>query len=519
MKLFTAKQLKEWDAYTIKQEPVKSIDLMERAAKACFEWLNSYLPLIPFNKNSIPADCIHIFCGKGNNGADGLAIARMLLENNYKTTVYILDAGNTSTHDFEINLKRLTCLNSIIHFIRDHSSFPVIKKNDIVLDALFGTGLNRPVEGLAASLIECINLSKSTVISVDIPSGMYADKSCKDLTKIMATYTLSFQNYKTCFLMAENEEAMGKVKILNIGLHEHFAEIEPTHYHLIDFALINRIYKPRKNFGHKGTYGHALIAAGSYGKMGAAVLTAKACLRSGAGLLTVLIPEGGYEIMQTSVPEAMVLTGKQIPHKKFDVIGIGPGLNTTSEAVKLVSQVVQTTKELTTQKSAQALKSKLVLDADALNILSSNQELLSALFPLCILTPHPKEFERLFGKTNNEFESHELALKKAAQYNCFIILKGHHSFIATPMGQGYFNNTGNAGMATAGSGDVLTGILTGLAAQGYPALETCMLGVYLHGLAGDFAAAALSKEAMIAGDIINFLGKAYQFLLKHKQPV
>jgi NAD(P)H-hydrate epimerase len=253
--------------------------------------------------------------------------------------------------------------------------------------------------------------------------------------------------------------------------------------------------------------------------MGAAVLTAKACLRSGAGLLTVLIPEKGYEIMQATVPEAMVLTGEIIPPKKYDVIGIGPGLNTTLEAVKLVSRVVKRTKELTTQKSEHALTSKLLLDADALNILASDSELISSLIPLSILTPHPKEFERLFGKTNNEFESHERALQKAAQYKCFIILKGHHSFIATPMGQGYFNNTGNAGMATAGSGDVLTGILTGLSAQGYTALETCLLGVYLHGLAGDFAAAALSQEAMIAGDIIDFLGKAFKSLLQNNQPI
>ena len=511
MKIFTAQQIKNWDAYTIKHEPVLSIHLMERAATACFSWIEQHL-LLPAAQNiDIKEKHIKIFCSKGNNGGDGLVIARKLLENNYRATVYILDAGNKATEDFETNLQRLHSITTQVIFLQQGAALPLIDSSDIIIDAIFGTGLNKPLEGLTAEVVNHINQSNAFVISIDIPSGMFADKSCKELTTIKASHTLSFEIYKTCFLLPENEEAIGEVHIIKICLHKKFETEEETNFTLIDKELIQQIYRPRKKFAHKGTYGHALIVAGSYGKMGAAQLAAKACLRAGVGLLTVRIPATGVEILQATIPEAMTVTGETVDYKKYNIIGAGPGLGTAPEAVNNIISIINYQQLIYPEKEKAEL-CKLVLDADALNILSVHQEMLVQLSPNTILTPHPKEFERLFGKSNSDFERIEMALHNAAKYNCYIILKGHHSFIATPNCRGYFNNTGNAGMATGGSGDVLTGILTGLAAQGYTALQTCILGVYLHGLAGDIAADLFSQEAMLAGDITHCLGKAFKTL-------
>ena len=492
MKIFSAEQIRNWDVYTILHEPIASIDLMERAAVTCYDWIRSNIDLL--SKKSIK-----IFCAKGNNGGDGLVIARKLLADGYSVAVYILEFGNKGTDDFQINLQRLHTLTTDIHFIQTVDFFPIITKEDLIIDAIFGTGLNKPIQGVTADLIQHINQSKATVVAIDIPSGMYTDKTSKDLLTIKANHTLSFQTYKKCFLMAENEEKIGYLSILDIGLHKEFEINEPTLFTLLEKKTIQQIYRPRNKFAHKGNYGHALIMAGSYGKMGAAVLASKACLRTGVGLLSVHVPEIGYSIIQTTVPEAMTITHTIDDYKKYTAIGIGPGLGTTVIAKNLITDLFKNSEN-----------NKLVFDADALNMLSVQQELLAQLPSQSILTPHPKEFERLFGKCENDFQRMETTLQKAAQHNCFIVLKGHHSFIATPNGKGYFNNTGNSGMATGGSGDVLTGILTGLLAQGYTAEESCLLGVYLHGLAGDIAAEKLSQEAMIAGDIIEFLGDAFK---------
>ncbi|MES2431528.1 MAG: NAD(P)H-hydrate dehydratase [Bacteroidota bacterium] len=497
MKLFTAEQIRKWDAYTITHQEIASIDLMERASSNCYNWITS-------NIQDLYEKEIKIFCAKGNNGGDGLAIARMLLNNGYKVKAFILEYGNKGTDDFQINLQRLHAITTAIEFIQSKDFFPTLKKEDIIIDAIFGTGLNKPIEGFTAELVDHIDRSDGTVISIDIPSGMFAEKSCKGLHVIKATYTLSFQALKICFLIPENEEAVGEVHLLNIGLDSNFNQEEQTHFHLSDIQLIKEIYRPRKKFAHKGMFGHALIIAGSYGKIGAAVLAAKACLRSGTGLLTVQAPEVGYSIIQIAVPEAMVKTDEVIDQKTYNSIGIGPGFGTNGDAQNIVT---------TTITVCDKNKTKLIIDADALNFISIQQELLSQLPSYSILTPHPKEFDRLFGKSANDFARMEKALKKAAQYNCYIILKGHHSFVACPDGSGYFNSTGNPGMATAGSGDVLTGILTGLSAQGYTAKEACLLGTFIHGSAGDIAAKKISPESMIAGDIITYLGNAFKNIL------
>lgn len=507
MKILTAEQVRAWDQFTIEHEPIASIDLMERAASKCFEWLeeNNWF-IYPFA----------IFCGKGNNGGDGLAIARMLANRGCTVSVYILEFGHKGTEDFQANLARLHQYPAVtIQFIQEESpkgvpwtNFHELPKDTIVIDALFGSGLTRPLEGITAKLVEYINESGCTVIAIDIPSGMSVDRSSKDHPMVRAAYTLSFQCFKQAFLVAENAEFMGEVIILDIGLSAEYLNGVETKLELVDDAIINSIYKPRNKFAHKGNFGHALMIAGSYGKIGAAVLSAKACLRTGAGLLTCFISKCGYEIMQTALPEAMVMTdlNSSIITKidddvsRYDSIGIGPGLGTASETRTAVKELLS------------AYKKSMVIDADGLNGLSMEKNLPS-LPPGSVLTPHPKEFERLFGKSENDFERVDKAIANAKLLNCSIVLKGHNTLIATAGGKGYFNSTGNAGMATAGSGDVLTGMITALLAQGYSSEQAAIFGAYLQGCAGDIAAKEISQEAMVAGDIIDNIGNAFKQLI------
>lgn len=497
MKILSASEIRQWDQFTIENEPVSSINLMERAAAECVHWLMRHCP---------DAESFVVCCGKGNNGGDGLAIARMLIEKRYPVNIYILEFGHKGTDDFQTNLSRLQVLSSpAIHFIQSAEHFPSFSPADVIIDSLYGSGLNRRLEDVTAKLVDHINQSGNEVIAIDIPSGLFVDRSSKGNTIVKAKHTLSFQCYKPAFLMPENAALIGEVDILDIGLHPDFPATVSTQYELLDETTIRSIHKPRNRFAHKGSFGHALLLAGSYGKIGAAVLSAKACLRSGPGLLTCHIPKCGYDILQTSVPEAMVLTDfnssfltkTEEDLTKYDAIGIGPGIGTASETKMLLREVFD------------AYRSPVVIDADALNILASQKDLYKLIPAGSILTPHPKEFERLFGESSNDFERMELALRKAEELHSIIILKGHHTLIATPDQKGFFNSTGNAGMATGGSGDTLTGILTGLLAQGYSSSETALLGVYLHGLAGDIAAAELSMEAMVAGDIIECLGRAF----------
>ncbi len=505
MKILSAEEIRLWDQYTIQHEPIASIDLMERASGKCVDWLE---------ENGYVENKFSIFCGKGNNGGDGLAIARMLAEKNSPVTVHILDpiaigSGHKGTEDFQSNLARLHQYpGANIHFIQTEEDFHAMKKNEIIIDALYGSGLNRGIEGVTAKLVDHINESGCEIISIDIPSGLFTDRSSKGNTIIKAKHTLSFQCYRPAFLVAENAEYIGEVHILDIGLHQDFYNAVLGPYELVDDMIIHTIYKPRNSFAHKGNFGHALLIAGSYGKIGAAILSAKACLRSGAGLLTVHIPKCGYDILQSAVPEAMVMTDINAEFNikvdddlsKYEAVGIGPGIGIAAEVKKMLKEVLRN------------YLRPFVLDADALNIIASQKGLLKLIPPGSILTPHPKEFERLFGESANDFDRIQLVLQKAKELNLVIVLKGHYTLIATADGKCFFNSTGNAGMATAGSGDVLTGILTGLLAQGYSSVETALLGVYLHGLAGDFAIKGLSMEAMIAGDIIESLGAAFSSL-------
>lgn len=492
MKIFSAAQIKEWDRFTISNKPISSLDLMERAAAKCADWV---LQNIPHNKKII------IICGSGNNGGDGLAIARMLLKKRGDVAVYILKAGKRS-NDCNTNLQRLIEMGVSINEIETTESFPAANTGDVIIEAMFGTGLNKPLQGIAQLLAQYINQKKAvTVISIDMPAGLYADKCSKGNTITKAAHTLSFQCNKLAFMMAENSEYTGNIAILDIGLDNDFYNDTASNVNTIDKDLLLSFFKARKQFAHKYSFGHALLFAGSQNMMGAAILAAESCLRSGAGLVTVHIAEPLMPVIQTALPEAIASAEDNFETlaKKKAAIGIGPGLAINETNTKLLGQIITEWAGAT------------VIDASALSMLQPFTSLLAKRkeHP-AILTPHTGEFEKLFGQCKNDFERMDTALQKAAQLNCYVVLKGRHTLIACPNGEAWFNTTGNNGMATAGSGDVLTGILTGLLAQGYTEKEACLLGVYLHGLAGNFAAASLSPEAMIAGDITNNLGNAFK---------
>ena len=451
------------------------------------------------------------FCGSGNNGGDGLAIARQLHLAGFKVKVYKIQLSKNYSEDFIINEDRFKILSgSICQTISTFSEFPEINKEDIIIDSILGTGLNKAVSGLVADCIFAINKSGAKVIAIDIPSGLFTDKHSGIHSAIIkAHHTLSFQFPKLAFLFAENEDYVGDWQICDIGLSKKFIQEEPSQKFFLTKDFVKTTLKPRKKFAHKGTFGHALIIAGSYGKMGASILSANACLHSGVGLLTVHVPKNGYKIIQVTSPEAMVtidtnatIFTDKIKTEIFSSIAVGPGIGI----------------EPLTQNALKYLLSNsnkpLVLDADALNIISLNKEWLKIIPANSILTPHVKEFERLTQKTENDFERHELQIEFSKKYNVYVILKGANSCITAPNGDCYFNSTGNQGMAKGGSGDILTGIIVGLLAQGYNNLESAILGVYIHGLAGDIAQKEKGEIGMISSDITNYLSTAFQTIQK-----
>jgi len=496
MVVLTAEQVRAWDQYTIVNEPVSSIDLMERAAQRCVDWMES--------QKIIQQEQFYIFCGKGNNGGDGLAIARMLHHKNRPVDVFILEFGHLGTEDFQQNLQLLHNLPINIHFLQPGIPLPVIPDDVLLIDALLGTGINRAVEGRLAELIRHLNSSGNPIISIDLPSGLYTDQSCNPDEAIQASITLSFQCYKPALLLSENARAFGIVHILDIGLDPHFINSLQPKYDLVDQALASNILVMRNPYSHKGTYGHALLFAGATGKMGAAVLAAKALLRSGAGLLSCMVPRQGLTIMQTAFPEAMAITagddylaGTPPLMDAYKTIGCGPGIGTHPATAELLKQLLLN------------FQRPMVIDADAINILAKNREWLASVPAFSILTPHPKEFDRLTGPLDSESDRWDKAMEMAQQFQLIIVLKGHRSFIAMPGGKAWFNTSGNASMAKGGSGDVLTGMLTGLLARGYSPEQSALLGVFLHGLAGELASVEWGLESVLASDIINNIGKAF----------
>jgi NAD(P)H-hydrate epimerase len=498
MKILKSSQIREVDSYTIKNEQIKSIDLMERAAASITKWIAERYSI---------KKAIKIFVGPGNNGGDGLAIARQLSQSKFDVKVFILRITDNLSEDSELNLERLRKISKVsIKEIKFDANFPIINSDDLIIDGLFGSGLNRKLDGLAKQLVIQINNAAAKIISIDIPSGLFGeDNSKNDKSSIIkADFTLSFQMPKLAFMFSENYKSVGEWNVLSIGLNQIFIDSLDSPYYYVNETLIKRFIHKRNKFSHKGTYGHVLMVSGSYGKMGAAILATRACLRTGAGLVTCHIPKVGYSIMQTAIPEAMLsidwsdIIISEIPDvDKYDSIGIGPGIgtkyNTRGALVKLFDE---TTKPM-------------VIDADAINIISENKELIKKIPVNSILTPHPKEFERLVGKSSDDFERLEKQISFAVDNQFYVVLKGAHTSIACPDGNVYFNSTGNPGMATAGSGDVLTGVILSLLGQGNKSEEAAIYGVYLHGLAGDIASEKIGEEALMASDITDNIGNAF----------
>lgn len=499
MKIFPAETVQEIDKYTIENEPIASIDLMERAASRLVDW---------FVRNYRPHRKVVVIAGPGNNGGDALAAARMLMNRNYRVSCYLVSSSRKLSEDCQVNLDRLgEVKGDKVQRISSANDIPGLNGDELVIDGIFGSGLSRVVEGVYRNVIDMINNSGAEVISIDIPSGLFGEDNTENDPDaiIRAAHTLTFQFPFLSFFFAENEPFTGRWHVIYIGLHEEIIERKETPYKVISKDFTAGVIPDRTKFSHKGSYGHGLVVAGSYGMMGAALLSGEAALRTGAGLVSIHIPAAGYEIIQTAFPEAIVSLD---PHEhvfsappdleKYDAIAAGPGLGTgslTREAIKTLLEKA---------------KVPLVLDADALNIIGELPELVDLIPPGTILTPHPLEFDRIAGTSGNGWERHLKQKAFAEKYGVIVVLKGAYTGISLPGGEYYLNMTGNPGMATGGSGDVLTGMILSFLAQGVKPVDAAFAAVYLHGSAGDIAAEKAGEESLIAGDIIKQLGAAFK---------
>ena len=496
MKIFSTEQIYAADKATIKNQDITSDELMERAATQLFNWLHLRL-----QGGQVK---IHLFCGIGNNGGDGLVLARHLQEHGYNITVYVVNYSKKRSDDFLTNLKRLKDREVWPEFLEEGDDLPEIGREDIVVDAIFGLGLNRPPDKWVVDLFEHLHHSQAFTLSVDIPSGLFTDKPPADQKAVVkANHTLSFQVPKLIFFLPETGIYTEQWEVLDIGLDTEFLKKTESDYDLIAKNEVLAYYIPREKYSHKGTYGHSLIIGGSYGKIGAVHLAAKACLHTGSGLVTAYVPQCGFIPLQTNCPEAMLITDvdeKHISQIDFDIsptaIGIGIGMGKDTKTVRAFSDFLD------------GNETPLVVDADALNILSENKELLKKLPSKTVLTPHPKELERLIGKWDNDFQKLQMAKDFSKKYDFVLVIKGSNT-ITIYDGKGYINTTGNPGMATGGTGDVLTGMITGLIAQSYEPLQAAIFGVYLHGKAGDIVVEKTGYQALTATRVVEGIGGAF----------
>lgn len=501
MKILNVEQTHTLDQYTIEHEPIAPLNLMERAALAFTAWFAARFPA---------TQPVKVFCGLGNNGGDGLAIARLLLQREYTVEVIVVRYAPRESDDFMHNHRRLKLITEPV-YVENERDLPALRHTDVIIDAILGSGTTRPAAGLVKATIEAINRAPATVVSVDIASGLYTDAPNEpDFTAIEPDYTVTFQLPKLALLLPRNGKYVGEWHTVDISLNKRFIDHAPTPFYFTTPDEARLLLRTRDRFSNKGTYGHALLLAGSYGKIGAAVLSARACLRSGVGLLTVQTPRCGYPILQTAVPEVMcqpdeherVLTGPTdrsqtsasvTPPGDYAVVGVGPGIGQAPETLTMLTNLLPT------------VGKPMVVDADALNLLAANRHLLGKLPGHSILTPHPKEFERLTQPWDNDYQKLDLLRDFARNYGVVVVLKGAHTAVATPDGDVHFNATGNPGLSTGGTGDVLTGVLTALLAQGYDPVEAAVLGVYAHGLAGDRVAEQRGQTGMIASDVVDAL--------------
>ena len=503
MKILTAEQLSQADKASIQKQEITSEELMEHAASLVFQEIDKRLSGAP-----IP---IKIFCGIGNNGGDGLVVARHLIQHGYHVTVYVVNYSDKRSDDFLANYEKLKEItNNWPQLIREEKNFPDIETGDFVIDAMFGIGLNRPVEGWVARLVKHINDSRAFTLAIDMPSGLFTDKSPAESDAVIeADFTLSFQAPKLVFFLPQTMDFVGDLQVIDIGLDKEYLGNLKAEALLIQKEEASRLYKPRNPNSHKGDYGNILMMGGSYGKIGSVLLSATAALRSGSGLCSIYIPRCGYEIVQTALPEAMVITDpdsemlSDYPHDfQADVVCFGMGAGTSEKARSALEGVLRSS------------KNPVVIDADGLNILSENKNLLKLIPENSVLTPHPGELKRLIGEWDDDFDKLKKARQFSRKYKLILVIKGAHTFCIFEDDM-YVNNSGNPGMATAGSGDVLSGIITSFMGQKYKPLKAAILGVYLHGLSGDISASELGFESVLAGDIAKNTGRAIQRLFEN----
>ena len=488
MKILSAAQTQKADANTIKHEPIAGIDLMERAARQLYNWFHENIP----NTTEIS-----VCCGKGNNGGDGLALSRMLLFAGWNVKTLIVNHSENSSEDFSINLGRLKNIKSHISEVSALSDLDEFDQNAILVDAILGSGLSKPLQGLIAEVSDHLNSLFNFVIAIDIPTGLFAEPTNENdyANVLQADLTLTFQAPFLSFMFPESGSLVGQFEVLDIGLSQEFIEDVECVYHFVTLPEIEWAFTPKEKFAYKGTNGHAVIVGGTKGKMGAVALSSKACLKSGAGLVTAGIPDEGISILQNTVPEIMASDFMNLGVDVKNTYAFGPGLETSEAAAEKLVDLLK------------LIEAPVVLDADALNILSAKKQW-QHVPNKSILTPHIGELARMVGKQNSGFEYLKAAQTFADEHGFHIVVKGPHTAIVSPNAETWFNSTGNQGMGTAGSGDVLTGMITSFLAQGYDPKEAAILGVYFHGLAGDIAALENGFSGLIASDIINHIPSA-----------
>lgn len=497
MKIFTNDDIRAIDRLTI-ERGITSAELIARVADGVTEEIVALFP------ESRPTA---IFAGPGNNGADALAVAARLAGKGFQPDVYLFNIGgdklSPDCRAFRDNLKNAPGVRLVE--VTGAFTLPDLDKSFLVIDGLFGSGLRDGLTGGFMSLVRYINESGATVVSIDVPSGMFSDWNHGSINRniIHSDLTLAIQFPRLSFLMKENAELVGKWKVLDIGLDADAIRRTQTNFQIVDASGMRRLLKQRKPFCSKADLGHALIVAGSYGMMGAAQFAAKGALRSGIGKLTVRSASWGYEVLQTTVPEALfsadpndnIITAIP-PSRNFSAVAIGPGIGTAEATISAIDTFLKSATD------------PIVLDADALNCISQKRALLDLLPDHSIITPHAGEFDRLFGKHATDEERLLRAIKAAEDYNILILIKGHYTALVRPDGKVYFNSSGTPALATAGSGDVLTGIIVSFLAQGYKPEVAALLGAYVHGVAGEIAAETNGIYGTTASDIANSVGKA-----------
>lgn len=507
MKIFTSSLIQAIDTATCDAQGIESIVLMERAANAVADEVISRFDL---NQRIV------VIAGPGNNGGDALAVARILIEQGYKKVeVFLFNVKGHLSPDCETERKKLIAIDGV-DFTEVKLKFlpPYLGANDVVIDGLFGSGLSQTLLGGFKEVAHFINDSGAFVISIDIPSGLFGEWNVnvnnRDL--VHADLTLAFEIPRLAFFFSDNEEVLGEWKLLSIDLDRDAMRAMESNFHLVEARYIRNRIIPRSPFTGKRDYGSALVFAGATGMAGAAILCATAVLKTGAGLVTVHSARSGLNVLQISVPEAMFepdrnehfITDMRV-HHPHQVVAVGPGIGTRDQTVDALEALMKNS------------KNPLLLDADALNCIAKRPALLDVIPPKSVITPHIGEFDRLFGEQHTSEDRLKKAIEVAAYYNIIIVLKGHYTATIRPSGRVYFNSTGNPGMATAGAGDVLTGVIASFMAQGYSPENAAMIGVYIHGLAGDIAANEKGEYGVVASDISANVGKAIRLVMNNER--